>query len=64
MTNLDVMNKPEEFVVAYEKAKASKSERKPFNTANYTLPQQLKRFEKASFTEEEDRALDKDLLFI
>jgi len=63
MTNLDVMNKPGDFVAAYEKIKILESEKKPFNTAQYTLSQQLERFEKASFTEEEDRALDEDLLY-
>ena len=64
MTNLDVMNlKPGEFAAAYEKAKAGKPEKRPFNTA-ISLNEQLKRFETASFTTDDDRALDEDLRFI
>jgi len=62
MTNLDVINlKPGEFKAAYEKAKASKLGKKPFNTAEIPLNEQLKRFETASFTEADNRALDEDL---
>ena len=64
MTNLDIMKDPENFIVAYEKAKASKKVKKPFNTAKITFSKQLKKFEKTSFTEEDDRALDEDLTYI
>jgi hypothetical protein len=65
MTNLDVMNmKPGEFAAAYEKAKASKLGKNPFNTSDIPLNVQLEKFEAASFTEEDDRALDVDLCYI
>jgi len=64
MTNLDVLNlKPGEFAAAYEKAKANKPEKKPFNTS-IPLNEQLERFAAASFTTDDDRALDEDLRFI
>jgi hypothetical protein len=64
MTNIDVMNlKPGEFAAAYEKAKAGRPEKKPFNTS-IPLDEQIKRFEAASFTADDDRALDEDLRFI
>jgi hypothetical protein len=65
MTNIDVMNmKPGEFAAAYGKAKAGKLGKKPFNTAEIPLNVQLERFEAASFTEDDDRALDEDLRYI
>ena len=65
MTNLDVINmNPGEFSAAYEKAKALRSEKKPFNTADIPLSLQIERFEAASFSDEEYRALDEDLLGI
>jgi hypothetical protein len=65
MINLDFVNmKPGEFTAAYEKAKAARVEKKPFNTAEIPLPVQLERFEAASFSDDDDRALDEDLQYI
>ena len=65
MTNLDVINmKPGEFLAAYEEAKAKRFEKKPFNTSDIPLEVQLERFEAASFSDDDDRALDKDLRYI
>jgi len=65
MTNVDVVNmKPGEFLAAYEEAKAKRLGKKPFNTADIPLNLQIERFEAASFNDDEDRALDEDLLYI
>jgi len=65
MTNLDVINmKPGEFSNAYEEAKAKMPGKKPFNTADIPLNLQLERFEAASFSDDDDHALDEDLLYI
>jgi len=65
MTNLDVFNmKPGEFLAAYREAKAKRLDKKPFNTADIPLNVQLERFESASFSDDDNRALDEDLRYI
>ena len=63
MTNLDVMNmKPGEFAAAYNRIKIP--EKKPINTSDISLEEQLKNFEAASFSDEDFLALHKDILSI
>jgi hypothetical protein len=65
MTNLDVYGKkPGKFVAAYEKAKASRQEKKPFNTSKLSLNDQLKNFQKTSFSDEDIKALHEDMLSV
>ena len=47
-----------------EETKAKRLEKEPFNTDDIPLDLQLERFEAASFSAEDDRALDEDLLYI
>jgi hypothetical protein len=65
MTNIDVINmKPGEFYAAYERTKTVNVEKKPINSATISLEEQLKRFEAASFSDDDFRALHEDLLSI
>jgi hypothetical protein len=65
MNNVDVINmKPGEFFAAYEKVKAVKVEKKPINSAPISLEEQLRRFEAASFSDNDFQALHEDLLAI
>jgi len=63
MTNLDVAKMPPgEFMVAYEKVKAVDAEKKLINSSAISLEEQLKRFEAASFSDEDSQVLHEDLL--
>jgi len=65
MTNLDVYDmKPGEFVDAYEKAKANRQEKEPFNTSKLSLDEQLENFQKTSFSNEDINALHEDMLSV
>jgi len=65
MTNLDVYNmKPGEFAAAYEKAKANRPEKKPFNTSKLSLDEQLENFQNTSFSDEDIIALHEDMLSV
>ena len=65
MTNLDIMNMTEnDFLAAYEKAKSAKQDKKPINSSNLTLQEQLERFEKHFFTDEESQVLHEDMLSV
>ena len=65
MTNLDIMKMTEnEFYEAYKKANAEKYDKKPINSSNLTLQEQLERFGSHSFTDEESQALHEDMLSV
>jgi hypothetical protein len=66
MTNLDVANmaKKQEFLKAYEEAKAAKTEKQAINSAPVRIDEQVAKFEKASFSKKDEQALYKDALSV
>jgi len=64
MTNLDVANMKEgEFSSIYEKVKAVEyNEKKPINSSNVSLGDQLTNFKTSSFSAQDNHALYEDLL--
>ena len=65
MTNLDIMKMTEnEFYEAYKKANAEKYDKKPINSSNLTLQEQLDRYKTSSFSEEETKALHEDAISV
>jgi hypothetical protein len=65
MTNLDIANMTEEeFLAAYEKAKATKAGKQAINTASMSLSEQVDRFENTSFSEEEEQAIFEDAISV
>jgi hypothetical protein len=65
MNNLDVINmKPGEFYAAYEKVKSVNFKKRPINSSAISLEEQLKRFEAASFSDDDSQTLHEDLLSI
>jgi HD superfamily phosphodiesterase len=64
MTNLTVAGmSADDFWAEYQKVNANHEKKAPFNTG-IPLEEQLKKFEAASFSEEDDKALHEDILSI
>lgn len=66
MNNLDVANmaKKDEFLLAYEKAKAAKVEKQAINSAPIRIDEQIVKFEKTSFNKREEKALYQDAISV
>jgi len=65
MTNLDVTNiNSQGFSDAYAKVKDKSNIKNPINSSDASLDDQLKKFEAASFSDDDDKALCEDLLSI
>jgi len=65
MTNLDTMKMTEdEFYEAYKKVNAEKYDKKPINSSNLSLEDQLEKYKTRSFGEEETRALHEDAISV
>jgi len=70
MNNLEIANDPTgaKFMESYAKAKAkaeeAESKKKPINTAPFTICEQVERFEKTFFSDEDEQALYEDALSV
>ena len=65
MNNIDFENMTQdEFLAAYEKAKAAKKEKQAINTAPIRIDEQVENFKNRSFSEEEDQTLYEDALSV
>jgi len=65
MNNIDVARmSTDDFMAAYEEAKAAITEKQPINSSDISLDDQLKNFENRSFSDEENLALHEDALSI
>ena len=66
MNNLDAANmkKKEEYFANYESAKAAKTEKKPINSADFTINEQINKFEKTSFSKKEEKAIYGDAMSV
>jgi len=65
MTNLVVTNiNSQGFADAFAKVKAKTNNKNPINSSDVSLDDQLKNFEAASFSDDDDKALCEDLLSI
>lgn len=65
MNNREISRMTEkEFFTFYNQAISREKEKKAINTATLTLDKQLKRFIKASFTEDDEKAIYQDALSV